>query len=82
MKVSQITLLRLRQDQNAASPKYDTCLGILIFAKLQPLKAYSPMYVRISGRSIYVRFSQLQNAYGSITVILSGSLRFTRLVQP
>ena len=49
---------------------------------LQPLNAYAPMLVTLSGIVMLVKLVQLANAYAPILVTLLGIVMLTKLLQP
>ena len=56
--------------------------GIVASAIGQPLNAFSPMLVTLSGIVMLVKLLQLANAYAPMLVTLSGIVMLVKLLQP
>ena len=77
------TLVRPRQPENAPEPMLVTLEGmVMLFSAVHCLNAFSPMVLKPSDKTMFVRDEQLANADVPMLVTLPGMIILVRFVQP
>ena len=76
-----VTVLRLRQSENASYPIEVTLEGMVTLVRLlHPRNALSPIEITLEGMVMLVRLSHHENALSPIEVMLEGMIMLVRLL--